>query len=76
MTYILPIVLLIVGIVIAFPVIAQELDLNGTVTAAALPKLIAAAALPILGSLAIWIFNFVVLLRPSKSAAEGNKYAA
>jgi len=76
MTYILPIVLLIVGIVIAFPVIKQELDMNGTVTAAALPSLIAAAAVPILGGLAIWIFNFVVLLRPSKSAAEGNKYAA
>jgi uncharacterized membrane protein YhaH (DUF805 family) len=72
MTYILPIVLLIVGIVIAFPVIQQ----GGTVTAEAIPKLIGAAALPILGSLAIWIFNFVVLLRPSKSAAEGNKYAA
>lgn len=75
-TYILPIILLVVAIVIAFPVISQELDMNGTITTAAIPKLLGAAAIPILGGLAIWIFNLVVLLRPSKSAAEGNKYAA
>ena len=76
MTYILPIILLIVAVVIAFPLIANEMDMNGRITPSALPGLIGAAAVPIIGGLAIWIFNFVVLLRPSKSAAEGNKYAA
>jgi uncharacterized membrane protein YhaH (DUF805 family) len=76
LTYILPVVLLVVGVVIAFPVLAQELEMYGTVTADALPKLITAALVPLLGSLAIWIFNLVVTLRGSKSAAEGNKYAA
>jgi uncharacterized membrane protein YhaH (DUF805 family) len=76
LTWILPVVLLVVGVVIAFPVFAQELEMYGTVTADALPKLITAALVPLLGGLVIWIFNLVVTLRPSKSAAEGNKYAA
>lgn len=76
LTYILPFVLLVVGVVIAFPVLMQELEMYGTVTAEALPRLITAALVPLLGSLAIWIFNLVVTLRGSKSAAEGNKYAA
>ena len=76
LTYILPVVLLVVGVVIAFPVLMQELEMYGTVTADALPTLIGAALIPILGALAIWIFNLIVTLRGSKSAAEGNKYAA
>jgi uncharacterized Tic20 family protein len=48
----------------------------GTVTADALPRLITAALVPLLGGLAIGIFNLVVTLLGSKSAAEGNKYAA
>ncbi len=76
LTYILPVVLLVVGVVIAFPVLMQELEMYGTVTADALPTLIGAALIPILGALAIGIFNLVVTLRGSKSAAEGNKYAA
>jgi uncharacterized membrane protein YhaH (DUF805 family) len=75
LTWILPVVLLVVGVVIAFPVFAQELEMYGTVTADALPRLITAALVPILGSLAIWVFNLIVTLRGSKSAAEGNKYA-
>ena len=75
LTYILPVVLLVVGVVIAFPVLAQEWEMYGTVTADALPTLIGAALIPILGALAIGIFNLVVTLRGSKSAAEGNKYA-
>jgi uncharacterized membrane protein YhaH (DUF805 family) len=75
LTYILPFVLLGVGVVIAFPVLMQELEMYGTVTAEALPRLITAALVPLLGSLAIGIFNLVVTLRGSKSAAEGNKYA-
>ena len=75
LTYILPVVLLVVGVVIAFPVLMQELEMYGTVTADALPTLIGAALIPILGALAIGIFNLVVTLRGSKSAAEGNKYA-
>jgi hypothetical protein len=54
----------------------QEFEMYGTVTPDALPKLITAALVPLLGGLVIWIFNLVVTLRPSKSAAEGNKYAA
>jgi len=76
LTYILPVVLLVVGVVIAFPVLMQEMEMYGTVTADALPTLIGAALIPILGALAIWIFNLIVTLRGSKSAAEGNKYAA
>ena len=76
LTWILPVVLLVVGVVIAFPVFAQELEMYGTVTADALPRLITAALVPLLGSLAIGIFNLIVTLRGSKSAAEGNKYAA
>lgn len=76
LTYILPVVLLVVGVVIAFPVVVQELEMYGTVTADALPRLITAALVPILGGLAIWIFNLVITLRGSKSATEGNKYAA
>jgi len=76
LTYIMPVVLLVVGVVIAFPIVAQELEMYGTITPEALPGLIGAALVPILGGLAIWIFNFVVTLRGSKSAAEGNKYAA
>ncbi len=76
LTYILPFVLLVVGVVIAFPVLMQEVEMYGTVTAEALPGLITAALVPLLGGLAIWIFNLVVTLRGSKSAAEGNKYAA
>jgi hypothetical protein len=37
--------------------------------------LVGVASIPILGGLAIGIFALVVTLRPSKSAAEGNKYA-
>lgn len=76
LTYVLPVVLLVVGVVIAFPIVAQELEMYGTVTPEALPRLIGAALVPIVGSLVIWIFNLVVTLRRSKSAAEGNKYAA
>jgi uncharacterized membrane protein YhaH (DUF805 family) len=75
LTYILPVVLLLVAVVMAFPVIAQETEMYGSVSAEVLPQLIGIALVPILGGLAIWIFNFVVTLRGSKSAAEGNKYA-
>lgn len=75
--YVVPIVGLVFAVSSAVPVILGMLQgaLVGEELAAAVVGLVGVASIPILAGLAISIFALIVTLRPSKSAAEGNKYA-
>jgi hypothetical protein len=76
--YLVPAVGLVFAISSAVPVIwgYWQGSLVGDELVAAVLGLVGVASIPILGGLAISIFALIVTLRPSKSAAEGNKYAA
>ncbi len=76
--YLVPFVLFVVATVSAIPVIFGFLQgtLAGDQLITALGGLAGVAVLPIVTGLAMWIFNLVVTLRPTKSAAEGNTHAA
>jgi uncharacterized membrane protein YhaH (DUF805 family) len=75
--YLVPVVGLVFAISSAVPVIwgYWQGSLVGDELIAAVLGLVGVASIPILAGLAIGIFALVVTLRPSKSAAEGNKYA-
>ena len=76
--YIVPFVLFVVATASAIPVIFGYFQgtLAGDELIAAVVGLAGVAVLPIISGIAMWIFNLVVTLRSTKSAAEGNKYAA
>lgn len=76
--YLVPIMLFVVAGVSAYPVIfaAIQGSLTGEALTAAIVGLLGVAALPLITGFAMWVFNLVLTLLPSKSAAQGNKYAA
>lgn len=76
--YLVPIVLFVVAAASTFPVFfaAIQGNLMGDELTAALVGLVGVAALPLITGLAIVVFNLVLTLLPSKSAVQGNKYAA
>jgi uncharacterized Tic20 family protein len=49
--------------------------LTGEALAAEIVPLLGIIAFPLIWGFAIWVFNLVVSVLPSKAAAEGNKYA-
>ena len=75
--YVVPVVGLVFAIGNAVPVILGMLQgaLVGEELAAAVVGLVGVAAIPLVAGLAISIFALIVTLLPSKSAAQGNKYA-
>ena len=75
--YVVPVVGLVLAIGSAVPVILGMLQgvLVGEELAAAVLGLVGVAAIPLVAGLAISIFALIVTLLPSKSAAQGNKYA-
>lgn len=76
--YLVPTVLFVVAAASALPVLAAALSggLMGDELTAAIVGLLGVAALPLITGFAVWVFNLVLTLLPSKSAAQGNKYAA
>ena len=76
--YLVPIVLFVVAAASALPVFfaAIQGNLMGDELTAAIVGLLGVAALPLITGFAVWVFNLVLTLLPSKSAAQGNKYAA
>lgn len=75
--FLVPVVGLLFTTVYGFPVGLMIISgaLEGEDFAEAAVGLLGVAALPLLAGLAVVIFAIVVTLYPSKSAAEGNKYA-
>ncbi len=75
--WIVPVVGFIVVLVSSLPVIMMAVQgaYDDQQLINAIIGLAGAAALPIVGFIGLWIFTLVVMVRPSKSAAEGNKYA-
>ena len=76
--YLVPTILFVVAAASSIPVIVSAVSgtLTGDALAAAIAGLIGVAVLPLVAGFAMFIFNLVVSLLPSKSAANGNKYAA
>ena len=76
--YLVPTILLFVVAASSIPVIVAAVTgtLTGEALAAEIVALLGVAILPLISGLAILVFNLVVSVLPSKSAAEGNKYAA
>lgn len=76
--YLVPTILLFVVAASSIPVIVAAVTgtLTGEALAVEIVALLGVAILPLISGLAILVFNLVVSVLPSKSAAEGNKYAA
>jgi uncharacterized membrane protein YhaH (DUF805 family) len=76
--YLVPAILFFVVAASSIPVIVAAVTgtLTGEALAAEIVALLGVAILPLISGLAILVFNLVVSVLPSKSAAEGNKYAA
>lgn len=76
--YFVPFVLVIVAAASAIPVILAFAagQLTQDMLIASLAGLAGVLALPFITGLAMFIFNLVVTLLPSKSVDQGNKYAA
>jgi uncharacterized membrane protein YhaH (DUF805 family) len=76
--YLVPTILFVVAAASSIPVIVAAVSgtLTGDALAAAVAGLIGVAVLPLVAGFAMFVFNLVVSLLPSKSAANGNKYAA
>ena len=75
--YLVPTILLFVAAASSIPVILAAVSgtLTGEALATEIVALLGVAILPLISGLAILVFNLVVSVLPSKSAAEGNKYA-
>ena len=75
--YLVPTILFFVAAASSIPVILAAVTgtLTGEALAAEIVPLLGIIALPLISGFAIWVFNLVVSVLPSKAAAEGNKYA-
>ena len=76
--YLIPTILFFVAAASSIPVILAAVSgtLTGDALTAEIMGLLGVAALPLVTGFGIFVFNLVVSVLPSKSAAEGNKYAA
>jgi uncharacterized membrane protein YhaH (DUF805 family) len=75
--YLVPTILFFVAAAPSIPVILAAVTgtLTGEALAAEIVPLLGIIAFPLIWGFAIWVFNLVVSVLPSKAAAEGNKYA-
>jgi uncharacterized membrane protein YhaH (DUF805 family) len=75
--YFIPVILFFVAAATSIPVILAAVSgtLTGEALAAEIMGILGVAALPLITGFAIFVFNLVVSVLPSKSAAQGNKYA-
>lgn len=76
--YFVPAILFFVAAASSIPVILAAFSgtLTGDALTAAIAGLLGVAVLPLITGFAMFVFNLVVSVLPSKSAANGNKYAA
>ena len=76
--YFVPAILFFVAAASSIPVILAAVSgtLTGDALTAAIAGLLGVAVLPLITGFAMFVFNLVVSVLPSKSAASGNKYAA
>jgi uncharacterized membrane protein YhaH (DUF805 family) len=76
--YFVPAILFFVAAASSIPVILAAFSgtLTGDALTAAIAGLLGVAVLPLITGFAMFVFNLVVSVLPSKSAASGNKYAA
>jgi uncharacterized membrane protein YhaH (DUF805 family) len=76
--YFVPAILFFVAAASSIPVILAAVSgtLTGDALTAAIAGLLGVAVLPLITGFAMFVFNLVVSVLPSKSAANGNKYAA
>jgi uncharacterized membrane protein YhaH (DUF805 family) len=76
--YLVPAILFFIAAASSIPVILAAVSgtLTGDALAAEIVGLLGIAALPLIAGFAMFVFNLIVSVLPSKSAAAGNKYAA
>jgi uncharacterized membrane protein YhaH (DUF805 family) len=75
--YLVPTILFVVAAASSIPVIIAAVSgtLTGDALAAEIAGILGVAVLPLITGFAMFVFNLVVSVLPSKSAANGNKYA-
>ena len=75
--YLVPTILFFVVAASSIPVILAAVagTLTGDALSVEIARLLGVAILPLAAGFAMFVFNLVVSVLPSKSAAEGNKYA-